>query len=130
MKKLVAAACSLIIAVVAAIALPTPAHAVTYIGICNNPSSDASIQAYRTQSPFTEAVIAPGNCVTFNDTGGYAKVDTELIGDGVDIEKYRRQKNGGTWESWNCNGTQHASDPYSGSQNYTTYWVSEFVSPC
>ena len=129
-KKLAAVGCSLILAVGLGVITAAPAQAVSYIWICNNPSSDAWILAYRTSSPFTEAQIGPGDCTQFNDNGGDAKVDTELINDGHDIKKYRRSKDFGPWTSWVCNGTQHASDPYSGAYVYTDYWVSEFSTSC
>jgi hypothetical protein len=122
LKRLVTVACSLVVAVGAGFITAAPAQATSYITICNSSMSDDNIHAYRTQSPFTEATIGQGNCVQFNDTGGYAKVDVDLPGEG-DIHKYRRAKNTDPWESWICHDND-ASDPYSGSGTRTLYWTS------
>jgi len=84
---------------VVALENPEPAHAARALGICNHPSSDDNIIAYRIEPPFQEWSIGAGHCASTNNDGGAIRVDMDPAGGRADIDSWKHRYLGGNWFS-------------------------------
>jgi hypothetical protein len=98
-----------------------PAHAATYITVCNSGYSWENIRAYNNDVGYSKT-LTPGNCSSsVRDDNGHARVDLDPGGN-VDVDSWTKRRIGDPWTSLCYAGEKHDSDPFSGSGAGTSYW--------
>jgi hypothetical protein len=128
MNKIKRAASITIAAATIAALTTTPAHAATYITVCDDTYSEGEIRAYNTSVGYSKTLY-PGQCSsTVRDDGGNARVDVDPAGGWIDVDSWTKRKIGEGWNYPCYEAENHAADPFSltASPYGTTYRVYQY----